>query len=224
MKEETSSDLTAMAAPDPPPDSPREPAPAPPDPREDRHEERPDEDLRLSFEELVVKYERKIYNLIYRQIGDAEDAADLTQDVFVRAFGAFGRFRGDARVYTWLCQIALNACKNKFRQRDRQKPHLGPSLDEPISDDDTESRLREVADYSAEPSRELDRKELRRAVERAIETLPPDYKGVILLRDVQGLAYSEIAEATGLTLEAVKTRLHRARLMLRRKLEPYVNG
>jgi RNA polymerase sigma-70 factor (ECF subfamily) len=183
-----------------------------------------DEDLRLPFDELVAKYERKIFNLIYRHVGDAEDAADLTQDTFVRAYQAYGRFRGDSKVYTWLCQIALNACKNRFRQRDRQKPYLGPSLDEPLADDENESRLREIPDVTSEPGTLYERHELRLVVERAIESLPPDYKGVILLRDVQGLAYQEIAEATGLTLEAVKTRLHRARLMLRRKLEPYLNA
>jgi RNA polymerase sigma-70 factor (ECF subfamily) len=183
-----------------------------------------DEDLRLPFDELVAKYERKIFNLIYRHVGDAEDAADLTQDTFVRAYQAYGRFRGESKVYTWLCQIALNACKNRFRQRDRQKPYLGPSLDEPLADDENESRLREIPDVTSEPGKLYERHELRQVVERAIESLPPDYKGVILLRDVQGLAYQEIAEATGLTLEAVKTRLHRARLMLRRKLEPYLNA
>lgn len=183
-----------------------------------------DEDLRLTFDELVIKYERKIYNLIYRQVGDPEDAADLTQDTFVRAYAAYGRFRGESKVYTWLCQIALNACKNRFRQRDRRKPHLGPSLDEPMSDEESESRLREIPDLSSEPGRLYERQELQKLVERAIDSLPPDYKGVILLRDVQGLAYQEIAEATGLTLEAVKTRLHRARLMLRRKLEPYLKA
>ncbi|MBW3625735.1 MAG: sigma-70 family RNA polymerase sigma factor [Armatimonadetes bacterium] len=211
----------------------RVPEPQDPEPQdEDRRQDpelqgegpRQDEDLRLSFDELVIKYERKIYNLIYRQLGDAEDAADLTQDTFVRAYNAYGRFRGDSKVYTWLCQIALNACKNRFRQRDRQKPHLGPSLDEPFGDEESDSRLREIPDVSSEPGLLFERQELRRMVERAIDSLPPDYKGVILLRDVQGLTYHEIAEATGLTLEAVKTRLHRARLMLRRKLEPYLNA
>jgi RNA polymerase sigma-70 factor (ECF subfamily) len=183
-----------------------------------------DEDFHLTFEELVVKYERKIFNLIYRHVGDAEDAADLTQDTFVRAYQAYGRFRGDSKVYTWLCQIALNACKNRFRQRDRQRPHIGPSLDEPIADNESELRLREIPDLTSEPGLLYERQELRLAVERAIESLPPDYKGVILLRDVHGMAYQEIADATGLTLEAVKTRLHRARLMLRRKLEPYLNA
>ena len=183
-----------------------------------------DEDFRLPFDQIVVKYERKIFNLIYRTVGNAEDAADLTQDTFVRAYQAYGRFRGDSKVYTWLCQIALNACKNRFRQRDRLKPYEGPSLDEPIMDEESESRYREIPDTTTEPGSLYERQETRLVVERAIESLPSDYKGVVLLRDVQGLAYQEIAEATGLTLEAVKTRLHRARLMLRRKLEPYLNA
>src|SRR5262249_36148918 len=105
-----------------------------------------------------------------------------------------------------------------------QKPFLGPSLDDPLADEESDARLREIPDLSSEPGKLYERQELRRHVERAIDSLPPDYKGVIILRDVHGLAYQEIAEATGLTLEAVKTRLHRARLMLRRKLEPYLNA
>ena len=104
------------------------------------------------------------------------------------------------------------------------KAHLGPSLDEPVSDDDESSRLREMPDYSSEPGRLYERRELRRKVEEAIDSLPPDYRVVVMLRDIDGLAYQEIAVATGLTLEAVKTRLHRGRLMLRRKLEPYLNA
>lgn len=183
----------------------------------------PDEDRSLSFDALVVKYHGKIYNLIYHQVGDPEDAADLTQETFVNAFKAFSRFRGESKVYTWLCQIALNACKNRFRQRARLKPFIGPSLDEPLGDS-PDAAGREIPDWTYAPDRALERQELQERVRRAIYSLPPDYRWIIIMRDLQDLTYQEIAQATGLSLEAVKTRLHRGRLMLRRKLEPYVKG
>jgi RNA polymerase sigma-70 factor, ECF subfamily len=183
-----------------------------------------DEDCNLSFEELVAKYERKIFNLIYRQVGNYEDAADLTQETFINAYRAFDRFRGESKVFTWLCQIALNGCKNRFRQRDRMKPITGPSLDEGIGDAEGEPSPRDVPDWSNAPDKLYERKELTEQVQEAIARLPDEYRTVVLLRDLQHLSYQEIADATGLTLENVKTRLHRGRLMLRRRLEPYVKG
>ena len=80
-----------------------------------------DEDRDLTFDELVDKYEKKLYNLILRHVSDPDEAADLTQDTFVNAFRGFPTFRGECKILTWLCQIALNQCKNRFRQRDRRR-------------------------------------------------------------------------------------------------------
>jgi RNA polymerase sigma-70 factor (ECF subfamily) len=184
----------------------------------------PDEERGLPFEELVARYERQIFNLIYRQVGDYEDAADLTQETFINAYRAYGSFRGDSKVSTWLFQIALNACKNRFRQRDRMKPISGQSLDDTGQDEESEGGPREVPDWSAAPDRVYERKELSEQIEKAIANLPEEYRTVVVLRDMQHLSYQEIVEATGLSLENVKTRLHRARLMLRRSLEPYIRG
>ncbi len=180
-----------------------------------------DADRSLDFDALVVKYEKKIFNIIYRFIGDYEEATDLTQETFISAFRHYDRFRGEAKVFTWLYQIARNLCINRVRQRDRQRALRIESLDQPHESEGEEGPSREVADWSQSPQTVLEAKELRQRLLAAIDALPPDYKEVVLLREYQNLSYNEIVEATGLTLENVKTRLNRARAMLRRKLEPY---
>ncbi len=182
-----------------------------------------DEDRELLFEELVAKYHKKIYNLILRQINDVEEAMDLTQETFVNAFRSFPSFRGECKIHTWLCQIAINQCKNRFRQRDRRRSVEGPSLDAATGSEDPNQRL-EIADWDQSPQEVLLRKEQYRYVLRAIAQLPPEYRHVVTLCDLQNLPYQEIAQITGLSLEAVKTRIHRGRLMLRRKLEAYLKS
>ena len=180
-----------------------------------------DADRNLDFDALVAKYDKKIFNIIYRMIGDYEEAADLTQETFVSAFRHYDQFRGDSKVFTWLYQIARNLCINRIRQRERQRSLRIESLDQPRDANDEDSMTREIADFTQSPHQKLEDKELSQRILAAIESLPPDYKEVILLREFQELSYNEIVEVTGLTLENVKTRLSRARGMLRRKLEPY---
>jgi RNA polymerase sigma-70 factor, ECF subfamily len=170
------------------------------------------------FEGLVDRYERKVYNLVFRLIGDPDDAADVTQETFVAAFRAYGSFRGESSAYTWLCSIAVNKCKNRFRERDRRTGVEGLSLDV--------AKLHETeaaaAPSHADPEKSLERAELRSRVEEAISRLPDDYRIMTVLRDLNGLSYQEIADVTELTVDVVKTRLARARAMLRRSLEPYL--
>ncbi|GDX39880.1 hypothetical protein LBMAG21_01720 [Armatimonadota bacterium] len=180
-----------------------------------------DADRNLSFDELVAKYERKIFNVIYRLIGDYEEATDLTQETFISAFKHYDRFRGEAKVFTWLYQIARNLCINRIRQRDRQRVLRIESLDQPRESLNDDGVTLEVPDWSQSPQNVLEDRELRDRIMAAIESLPPDYREVVVLREFQNLSYNEIVEVTGLTLENVKTRLSRARGMLRRKLEPY---
>ncbi len=180
-----------------------------------------DADRNLDFDALVAKYEKKIFNVIYRFIGDYEEATDLTQETFISAFRHYDKFRGDSKVFTWLYQIARNLCINRIRQKDRQRSLKIESLDQPRESDSDEGMTREVADWSQSPQVVLEDQELRQRIYDAINSLPPDYKEVVVLREFQNLSYNEIVEATGLSLENVKTRLSRARGMLRRKLEPY---
>lgn len=185
------------------------------------------EDLALvrDFDALYARYGKQIFNTIYQWIGDYEEAADLTQETFLSAHKAREQFRGDSKVYTWLYRIAHNHCKNRFKQRGRQREMEGPSLDAGIGgdgiDDDT-AMPREIADWSQSPPRLLEQKELQAQINRAVNSLAPEYRVVLVLREVDCLSYTEIAEVTGLTLEAVKTRLNRARAMVRQKVEPYL--
>ena len=181
-----------------------------------------DADRDLSFPEILQKYERKIFNLILRQIGDRDEAEDLTQETFLNACRSFQTFRGECKVQTWLCQIAMNQCKNRFRQRDRRRSLEGPSLDSSPGGHEEPPRQMEVADWGQSPQEVFIKNETYRYVLRAIRLLPADYRMVIILCDLQQLSYQEIAEITQLSLEAVKTRIHRGRLMLRRKLKAYL--
>jgi RNA polymerase sigma-70 factor (ECF subfamily) len=176
----------------------------------------------LTFDALVAAYEKKIFNVIYRFLGDYEEAADLTQETFISAYKGFDRFRGDSKVYTWLYQIAINHCRNRLRQRGRVRSMQIESLDQPHpwEDEDNPAR-REVPDLSHAPQTVLEEKEMRQKILAAVESLPQEYREVMILREVQGLSYNEIADITRLSLDNVKTRLSRARAMLRRKLEPY---
>jgi RNA polymerase sigma-70 factor (ECF subfamily) len=187
-----------------------------------------DEDRLLTFEEIVSKYEKKIFNLILRHISDREEAEDLTQETFLNAYKSFATFRGECKIHTWLCQIALNQCKNRFRQRDRRRTVEGPSLDAPAprSGSGAEDTVRplEIPDWDQSPQEVLIRNETYRYVLRAIDSLPDEYRTVIVLCDLQQLSYQQIAQITGLSLEAVKTRIHRGRLMLRRKVDAYLRS
>lgn len=200
-------------------------APLPSTPASAAQTRREDLALARNFDALYERYYKTLFNLIYQWIGDYDEAAELTQETFISAYKAREQFRGDARVYTWLYRIAHNHCKNRFKQRDRQREMEGPSLDAGAfgieEDEGGAGAPRDVADWSYSPARLLEQKELRAHIERAVENLPSEYKVVLVLREMQDLSYNEIAEVTGLTLEAVKTRLNRARNMVRQRVEPY---
>jgi len=173
------------------------------------------------FEVLFTRYEKGIFNLIYRMVGDFEDATDLTSQTFLHALRAYDRFRGEAQEYTWLYRIAVNLCKNHFRKRDREARIEMVSLDAPIMSDGEEME-RDIEDLTHSPERSLESQEMQGLIQQAIMSLSPDLRMVILLRDVQGLSYQEVADATSCTVEAVKSRVFRARGHLRRTLGPHL--
>ena len=176
------------------------------------------------FEAVVEKYHGKVFQLVYRYTGDYEEASDLTQDTFVRAFNAWGEFRGDSQVYTWLYRIALNLCHNQQKRLQRKYRMERWSLDV-SSDDEYEGRAPvEVADERPLPLQRIEGEEMRHRLREALLELPDNYRTVIVLRDIEGLTYEEIARVTDSSLEAIKSRLFRARQTLRRALEPYMNA
>lgn len=173
------------------------------------------------FDALYERYEKPLFNLIYQWVGDYEDAQDISVQTFTSAYTARAGFRGESQVYTWLYKIAHNHCKNRFKQRDRQREIEGPSLDAAFAGEEGgEMSGREIADWSYSPAQLLDQKETRALIEKAIDGLASEYKVVLTLRELEGLSYNEIADVTGLTLAAVKTRLNRAHAMVRQRVEP----
>lgn len=169
-----------------------------------------------AFEVLVSRYERKVYNLAYRLTGHHEDASDLAQDAFVRVYTRLADFRGDSSFATWLYRIVTNACKDELRRRRRQTV---TSLDQPMENDDGEM-TRQVEDaHTDTPEQAVERQEVQRAVQLAINSLDEHFRMVLVMRDIQELSYNEIADVLGENLGTVKSRLNRARNALKEALE-----
>ncbi len=176
----------------------------------------------LSFEELVKRYEKKIYNLAYRIMGNKEDANDILQETFLEAFRKLSSFKGKSKFSTWLYRIAVNLCLMKKR---REKKIDEVPLDMPIltkEEDEIKGELRD--DWSKNPLATLENKEVRKKLSKAIDSLPEEYRTVILLRGVNGLSNEEVAKMLKISLPAVKSRLHRARLFVRDQLSQYFKG
>ena len=184
-----------------------------------------EDDRGLSFDQIKEKYQLRIYNLILRMIGpeNPDDAEDLTVETFVNAWRAWSKFRRDAQVYTWLYQIACNLCKNWYKQKGRKREREGYSLDDTL-DSDSGELSREVADWRSAPEKLLLETEFGQKIREAVDALPPEYREVLVLDLWEDLPYEEIATILGLSVPAVKTRLHRARNKVRQRLEPYYRG
>ena len=164
--------------------------------------------------ELVRRFERPVYSLIARMVQDPPTAEDLAQEVFVKAFRSLASYDPARKLSSWLFKIAHNATIDHLR---RHQPETVSLEAEP--DEEGRGWAAVLADPSAEsPAVAIERRDLARALERAIGTLRPEYRGAVLMRYAQGLSYEEICEATGLPLGTVKTNLHRARKELAREM------
>lgn len=172
-----------------------------------------------AFDELVLAYQDRIYNLINRMVGDADEAYDLLQDTFVKAYRALASFRRDARFSTWIYRIAVNACLSRHRKQAVRKRHAPVSLDQGYRTADGGEVRPDPPDVSREPARETTRRETQVLVRQAIDALDDDYRLVVLLRDMEGYSYEEIQEILGCPIGTVRSRLHRARAELGRKLK-----
>ena len=162
-----------------------------------------------AFETLVVEYEKNVYAITQRMTGNAEDAADMTQETFIKAYNSLSSFRGDSKFSVWLYRIATNVCLDFLRSRSR-KPTVSLSME----DDDGEEMQMDVADESQSPEVLLERGLTRDAVRRGLNALPPDYRQILLLREIQGLSYEEISDVLSLEVGTVKSRIFRARKRL----------
>jgi RNA polymerase sigma-70 factor (ECF subfamily) len=167
-----------------------------------------------AFEELVNRYEKKIYRLGMNITGNREDAEDVLQEAFLKAFEHLPEFREDSRFYTWIVRIAVNEALMKLRKR-------RTSREVPIEDFSNESGevlVREFADWKPNPEQEYARAELEGILQRGVKALPEGFRTVFYLRDVEGLSTEETADLLNLSVGAVKARLFRARLRLREEL------
>lgn len=162
-----------------------------------------------AFNQLVRLYEARVYNLCYRMLGNADSAADVTQETFIAAYRNLPHFRGGV-FRAWLLRIATNACHDTLRARKRR-----PAVSLDATDESDSGPLSYLADPSESPDETALRHELARAIEQGLAQLPDDQRVVVILSDLQGLAYDEIAEITGANLGTVKSRLSRGRARLR---------
>lgn len=171
-----------------------------------------------SFNQLILRWERPIYALAYRVIGREEDARDVCQETFLRAFRGLGAFKGQAKFSSWLYRIALNLCRDWIR-RERRAPFVaapdGVDLVEAASSE--RGSVESIEDYVA-------RQETSRAIARAMQALSEDQRTTVILKEYQGLTFQEIADLVGCPLSTVKTRLYQALVVLRRELAQQQDG
>jgi RNA polymerase sigma-70 factor, ECF subfamily len=192
---------------------------SPPDPIEQRLIERLVARDERAFNELVRAYERRVFALVLRMIGNHAEAEDLAQEVFVQVFKAIGSFRGDSKLSTWVYRIAVNLCKN--RSKYLRVRHAGEEEElEAVAErvplgDARHANVGQVA----RPDEAVAGKQVEQIVQRAILAIEPDFRECLVLRDVEELSYEEIGEITGLAPGTVKSRIHRARAMLREIVE-----
>ena len=164
----------------------------------------------LAFEELVMTYQHRVFGVALRMLGNRAEAEEVAQEAFVRAHRALGAFRGDAKLSTWLYAITSRLCLNRLASGERRLVRQG------------EDALLRLSDAGPRPDAALERRELETALGRAIAELPEDRRIVMVLRDLEGLSYEEIAEVLELPLGTVRSRLHRARADLKEKLERFL--
>src|ERR1700732_712512 len=167
-----------------------------------------------AFSELVNRYERKIYRLAKNITQNDEDAEDVLQDAFLKAYTHLDNFKGDSKFYTWIVRIAVNEALMRLRKRktDRTVP-----LDEPVELGE-ETVTREIAVWDDNPEQRYSKEEWRQILDEAVDELKPDFRTVFVLRDIEELSTEETAETLGISIPAVKSRLLRARLALREML------
>lgn len=172
-----------------------------------------------AFNELVVAYERRVFALVFRMIGRREEAEDLAQEVFVQVFKAIDQFRGESKLSTWIFRIAVNLCKNRAKYLSRRRSGEQDDVHEMADRMSGDGGKGVTVGDIARPDEMLEGVQLERIVKRAIAEVDPDFREVLILRDVEDMSYDEIAQVTGLAEGTVKSRIFRARAQLRALVE-----
>lgn len=168
---------------------------------------------REAFEHLVKIYEHKVYTIAYRLMGNHADAADLAQDAFIKIYQALPNFRGDSSFSTWIYHITVNVCRDELRKRQR-RPTV--SLDD--NNGEGNNNTYEIRSTAPGPEEMLDRSETQAMIQQCLDSLTDDYRTILVMREIQELAYEEIADMLGCSLGTVKSRLSRARQALKEKI------
>lgn len=172
-----------------------------------------------AFDQLVADRSGEIYGLLYRLTENAEEARDLTQETFLRAFQNMGRFRGDADLRTWIYRIAINQARNRWRWWRRRRRDATVSLDSPDGHTGQPLNATLRAVNTADPEQVTLAREREEKLRSALQGLSRSYRETVILRDIEGFSYEEIAETLAISVGTVKSRLSRGREELRRKLE-----
>lgn len=167
-----------------------------------------------AFEILVTRYQKAVFNLAYRYTGNREDASDLAQEIFLRAFQSVSGFRQEATFRTWLYQIAINLCRDDRRRRSGR---VSVSLDEVISTDQGEMD-RDLEDWSRSPETIVQRRLDSEAIQKLLDELPREYRLAVILRDIEGFTYDEMAVILRCSKGTVRSRLSRGRRLLQKKI------
>jgi RNA polymerase sigma-70 factor (ECF subfamily) len=171
----------------------------------------------IAFDKLVLRYKDRVFSLCFRFLGDYQEAENCAQDVFLKIYRSLKNFRFESSFYTWLYRTAVNTCKNRLKSAEYRNLKRHISIKNP-EEGDKNSRYAEPSDERKDPLAEIERKERVSLIQEAIDSLPAEHKGVIVLRDIEGLSYREIINITGYGLGTLKSKLARARAGLRQKL------
>lgn len=171
-----------------------------------------------AFGVLVAKYQKKAFNIAFRMMGDYDETADTVQEAFLSAFRSIKKFRGEAKFSTWLYGICVNQVRNRLKQARRRSLHEGTSIDEPIETEDG-CHVLEPADDDPPPDEQLRVKDLQGTVQECIGRLGEEFREVLVLRDIHGFSYEEIRDILDIPDGTVKSRLFRARDVLRDSLK-----
>ena len=169
-----------------------------------------------AMEQIVGRYEERIFTFGMKMCGHPQDAEDITQDTFLSAFRYLQSFRGETKLKNWLFKIAARACFKKRRKK-KFEPDREISL-ESLMEKEASGGKYEIPDWSNDPSDNILRAELKQIIDTAIQSLPPKYRFVFNLRDIEGFNTQETADILGISIQSVKTRLHRARFSMRKKI------
>ncbi len=194
----------------------------------DGYEEKLVERLRkrdeAAFSELVRLYQTKVFHLLYRMLGDKEEARDVAQDVFYTVFKSIDSFRGDSKLSTWIYRVATNHCKNRIKYLGRRARGQKQEFNEISEQSSVESASMATSAQIDRPDQAFDGAETETIVQRALAALDDEHRSLVVMRDIEGMTYEEIQSITGLPEGTVKSRLHRARLALKEHVEAQYKG